>query len=237
MTTAVSVFSTQLDAILAADDTEMGLIDRERMIHTAVERYSHDAPEMITEDVTGDGGRYYPVSGLASWVEGFSQIQSIQYPAKAVSADEIPQWLEPEDWDDNYRDASDVQYILLPNHSPAATETFRVTYSTVYERTSDAYSTPTSDFFAICNLAAHFTCMALATKYARTNDSTINADSVDHGGRSGRFRDMARTFEKSYLEHMDMAHGDSSRERPSGEFVDWNTSPPGNRRYLFHGSR
>ena len=237
MTTSMTVYLAQLDAMLQADDDEFPKLDRERLIETAIERYSHDAPQRITVDVSGDGGKYYAITGLASWLDGFSQIVAIEYPAQAVTADSSPQWLDPEDWDDNYRDGSDVQYIFMPNHAPAATESFRVTYTTTYQKSSDAYSTPTGDFFAICNLAAHFACMAIATKYARSNDSLINADSVDHGGRSERFRSLARVYEKSYLEHMDMVGDNGSKEHSTGAFVDWDTFPAGNRRYLFHGNR
>ena len=237
MAYALGTFIAQLNALLATNDNEMSEIDRERMVNTAVERFSHDAPELITEDVTGDGGKYYAISGLGSWIDGFSQITSIQYPAQAVSADENPQYLEPEDWDDNYRDASDVRYILLPNHTPAATETFRVTYTATYQLSGETYAIPPGHFFAVCNLAAHFACTALATKYARTSDSSISADSVDHGGRSERFRSMARDFERAYLEHMDMTGNDASKEKPAGEFVDWDTMPSRNRRYLMHGNR
>jgi hypothetical protein len=207
------------------------------MVKMAIERYSHDAPEEITEDESGDGGKYYAITGLSSWQEGFSQVKAIQYPAQAVSADENPTYLEPEDWDDNYRDGS-VRYLFFPNHTPAATETFRVTYTATYQISSEAYSIPPGDFFAVCNLAAHFACLALATKYARTNESLINADSVDHGGRSGRFLQTARQFERAYLEHMDLTgDGDASKEKPAGEFVDWDTMPSPRRRYLFHGNR
>lgn len=237
MATDITVFIAQLNALLSATDSELNAIDRQKMVETAIQRYSHDLPEIITVDVAGDAGRYYPITNLAAWVDGFSQIQSIQYPAEAVSEDEIPQYLEPEDWDDNYRDGSDVHYILLPNHSPAATENFRVAYSTTYQPASGAYNTPVGDFFAICNLAAYFSCLAIAANYGRTNDSLISADSVDHGGRSERFRNLARDFERAYLEHMDMTGDNASRERPTGEFVDWDTMPAPNRRYLFHNNR
>lgn len=237
MAFVLSTFEVQLNAILASNDDEMAIIDRESMVKTAIERYSHDRPEKITVDVTGDGGKYYPITNLTKWIDGFSQIVAIEYPARAVSVDEPPQLLDSEDWNDNYRDGSDVQYIYLPNHAPASTESFRVQYTTTYQATSNAYDIPPGDFFAVCNLAAHFACLALATKYARTNESLINADSVDHGGRSVRFRDMARDFERAYLEHMDMTGTDGSNEKPAGEFVDWNTMPSQNRRYLFHGNR
>lgn len=238
MATHIAVFVNQMETLLAMDASELvDIVDREEIVKTAVERYSHDAPEKITADISGDGGKYYAISGLTSWIEGFSQVLAIQYPARDVTADEVPQMLKPEDWDDNYRDGDDTQYIFLPNHAPASSEEFRVTYTTTYQLASNAYSTPAGDFFAICNLAAHFACLALAAKYARTNDSLISADSVDHGGRSERFRSLARDFERAYLEHMDMTGDDASKEKPAGEFVDWDTFPAFNRRYLFHGNR
>lgn len=235
MSFTLTAVKTQINAMIQADDNEIGPFDRERGIYAALERFSRDAPDEVTEDVSGDGGKYYAISGLTYFAEEYSRITKIEYPAYAVSSDETPQFLDAEDWDDNYRDGSNVRYLFLPNHAPAATETMRITYTAPYTVVSDAISIPSQNYYAFCNLVACEVCRYIATKYARTSDNSISADSVDHSGRSGRFRDMASDFCAAYERMMGFATDDGTSTGAAGEFVDWDTAPgwPTSRRWMF----
>lgn len=132
MAITLTVFLAQVDGLLSADDDELSQLRREWNIKAALERYSRDNPDEVTVDVSGDGGNYYAIAAnLTYWVEGFSQIIAIQYPAPTVASDEAPVYLDREDWDDNYWDGS-TRYLFLPNHSPAATEAMRIQYIAPY---------------------------------------------------------------------------------------------------------
>ena len=75
MAISIEVFRAQVDGLLSASDPELSQLRRDRMIKAALERYSHDAPDELTNDITGDAGNYYGVAAsLSSWVEGFSRI-------------------------------------------------------------------------------------------------------------------------------------------------------------------
>lgn len=114
------------------------LTDAEIMqqVRAAVNRYSLDFPDIQVDDVTGDGGKYYPIAtSLTSWSEGFSRIASIEYPAATIASDETPQYLEGGAWRDDYWIAVagiQTRYLFLPEHTPAATETMRITYTIPY---------------------------------------------------------------------------------------------------------
>lgn len=233
---AKTTISAQVTALLQADEDELPIQDRERMIPAALERYSHDKPDEVTTDLSGDGGKYYAITGLTSFDEGFSRVVRIEYPAQAVSADESPQWLEPEDWDDNYWDGA-ARYLYFPNHTPASGETARVTYTAPYELSADAVDLPPQDFQAVCYLVASLCCQAIATRYSRTSDSTITADSVDHSGRAERFRQRAREYMQMYQEQLRLGKFADSADGPAGEFVDWDTRPSwgASAKWLFHG--
>ena len=102
---------------------------RERLVKAALERYSRDRPDEVTDDITGDGGKYYGiVASLSAWSEGASRITAIEYPAPTVASDEAPTYLEPEDWDDDYWDGS-TRYLWLPNLAPPNTEALRVRFT------------------------------------------------------------------------------------------------------------
>lgn len=99
-----------------------------------------------------------------------------------------------------------------------------------------AVDPPAQDFFAICHLAAGLCCQAIAARYSRTNDSTINADSVDHRSRADMFASRAKEFIKLYERHLGLGEKGAG-SRPAGEFVDWDTAPgwPSGRQFVFHG--
>lgn len=240
MTTTFTSFTAQVDYLISADDNELSSAARDEMVKAAIERYSTDRPDDVTADVTGDGGRYYVIPTiLTSWSEGFSRIVSIEYPAAVIASDEVPVYLDPEDWDDNYKSGS-TRYLFLPNHSPAATETMRIKYTAPYVLSANAYDTPPGDFFAICNLAAGLACQAIAAKYSRTTDSTISADSVDHLTRAQEFSRRSREFIAMYNEHIGLggdSDGAGGKVLPAGEFVDWDTAPGRNRQWLTHRNR
>ena len=135
MSITLSTFLTNLMNMVPQADTELAAITRNQIIKQAVMDYSRDRPDQITDDVTGDGGKYYLLDGASAvtsaWSDTFSQVVTIQYPAPTIASDETPVHLEPDDWDTNYYDASN-RYLWLPNHAPAATETIRITYTAAY---------------------------------------------------------------------------------------------------------
>lgn len=138
MAISLTVFRAQVDVLLKADDGELSQLGRERLIKAAVERYSHDTPDEITTDVTGDSGKYYAIgTSLTSFVEGFSRIISIQYPAPTIASDEAPAYLEPEDWDDDYW-AVGIRYLWLPNLAPPNTEKLRIRFTAPFDWTASA---------------------------------------------------------------------------------------------------
>lgn len=242
MATTLATFNTQVQILLGPNDatTELSSAQIDAMIKAAVERYSHDAPDDLAEDESGDGGRYYDIASLlGSWVEDFSSITRIEYPAQAIADDEIPQYLGKEDWRDDYWQGG-TRYLFLPNHSPAATETMRIEYTIPYVWTDpgggEQTTTPAQDFYAICHLAAGLCCQAIAAKYSRTSDSTITADSARHTSRAAEFARRAREYISFYENHLGLGDAGADTIKGAGEFVDMDTAPswPTGRRYLFH---
>jgi hypothetical protein len=242
MTTSIQTFQDQVEILLGPGDsrTELSNLDIQAMIRAAVERYSSDRPDIITEDEAGDGGKYYLVSALVSWIEGFSRIVSIQYPAEAVTENINPVHLESEDWQDDYW-VGPLRYLFLPNHNPTAAETMRIMYTAPYAWSSGTAETetPGQDFHAICYLAAGLCCHAISTKFSRTTDSTIGADSVGHPTRAGQFAKRAKEYIDLYEEHMGLGGDDGKPpfQQAAGTYVDMDTAPtwmPG-REFLFHG--
>lgn len=231
----------QVDALISSVDEELSEERRLQIIEGAIERFGIDRPDQVTDDFSGDAGRYYPITtNLTSFTEGLSTVLSVEYPAATIASDETPVYLTADDWDDNYWQGG-TRYLFFPNHSPAATETVRVRYTAAYVKSDGAYNINSGDFHMVCLLAASMVCQAIATKYSRTVDSVISADSVDHITRGQEFSRRAKEYMNLYLEQIGLKSpgngGKEAGEFPSGEFVDWDTHPPNNRRWLAHRNR
>lgn len=275
---------------------EMDTISLNQQIKQAVSAYSQDKPDTVASDFSGDGGKFYNLtSSLTSYADGFSRIKTISYIAATIASDESPNYLEAGDWDEDFY-AGGIRYLFFPNHSPAATETVRATYSALYSwtigttttavaqvahgfsvndfvyansssvwvsagigSTADLLAThkvttvadvdnftatalatnvPEADFFAVCNKAACLICRSIAERYARTSDSTILADSVNHTARSQPFSDRADEFCKLYSDHLGISFDSDGNKMEAGhaEFITFDdpTFWPGNRQSLFH---
>lgn len=128
----LSEFLTQTMNMVPESDTELDVITRNQLIKQAVSDYSQDKPDIVGFDFSGDGGKYYLISTtLASYADGFSRIQTISYIAADISADELPNYLSKDDWDEDFY-ATAGRFLFFPNHSPASTETVRVTHTALY---------------------------------------------------------------------------------------------------------
>lgn len=143
---ALSVFKAQVDNIVypaqtGIDTSIMLALSRDRAVKGAVENYSVDRPSQIAADVTGDGGKYYGiVASLISWIEGFSRIIDVQYPAAVVASDDSPVYVDRDEWIDDYF-AGGLRYLYLTNAAPANTEKMRITYTVPYLWIASAITT------------------------------------------------------------------------------------------------
>lgn len=204
-------------------------------IQAAVARYSKDRPLRVTEDVTGNDTGYYVRDGsgavLTEWVEGWSWVIRLEYPAAAVSATHDPDYLDPEKDLATYRDASKV-YFWLPYHTPASTETLRFTFAAPRTLTDASDTIVTEDKDALYALSTAYALMALANAKAGTIGTSIQANAVDYKGASGRYKDMADKWMAVYESHMGL--GDALPPKAASRFVDWDFSTRSGRRRLTH---
>jgi hypothetical protein len=217
----------------------------EEAIQNAVSHYSNDRPHTDTADVTGNGTPFYALTGatpvLVSWTDGFSRVLWIEYPAAAVSASHSPTFLSLDDDVRSYESAS-IKYLWLST-SPAATETIRITYTARHTHTTVTDTVPTGDLDALCDLAAHYACLALGTKSAGHSDSTIAGDSVNYRDSQLRYRQQAEDWLRSYQRKLGISGdgggaGGGSKPVGASAFADWDQALSGyGWPYVTHGGR
>jgi hypothetical protein len=219
----------------------------EEAIVNAVAHYSQDRPRTVTADVPGNGTPFYALTGatpvLASWTDGYSRVLWIDYPATAISASYTPTYLSLDDDVRGYESAS-VKYLWLPNHAPTASQTVRISYTARHTHTAatNGDTVPAGDLDALCDLAAHYGCLALATRSAGSSDSTISADSVNYRDSQLRYRQQAEAWLASYQRKLGIASGDGrdggGRVPGASATGDWDRRMQGHGYpWLTHGGR
>jgi len=202
--------STRQDYIMAIDSMvagEIPLVEADKIlaVNAAMKRHSKHKPRKVVEDISGDGGFDYAVSSFASWSDGFSVIKEVEYPVD--DTDETPDILQDDEWMLYEKPAGDC--LRFKENRPTASEEFRVTYTALHTCSDSACTVKTFDEEAVQALcAAHF-CDMLSTYYAQTGDSIINADSVDHKSRSRDYAARAKTYRKTYFDHLGIKEGQS----------------------------
>jgi hypothetical protein len=187
--------------------------DRDDAITQAVKRYSKDRPRELVTDIPGAdpassllGLPAGPSDPAEQFEDGFSIIRAIEFPV----GDMPPTYLEGEDWL-LYRTPAGLK-IALTDMVPQASDILRVTWTVRHNPGTSgqgavATTVPDSDFEAVCDLAASFCCDKLAAAFARTNDSTIQADTVNYRTKSQEYAALGKQFKNRYDDHIGIEDG------------------------------
>ncbi len=230
---ALSVFNSTTDHKIRDSLSILGSDEVDEQIKIALNQYSKDAPDLDVVEFVGDSGKYYAITNLTNWSDGFSRIKAVEYPAATVASDEQPQMLESKDYT-IFEDAT-AEYLYFPNHSPASTESVRAWYSVPYafSGSPEAVDVPAEDFYAICLLAASYCCDVLATYFATHVDVADGRMNVKRGKVSDDYEKRAKKYEREYLKHMNLPL--DGKPKAAGVIAEWDVRPHG-REYVFHGS-
>lgn len=117
-------------------DNELGDTTIDLAIDQGLRRLERDRPKMSVVDITGDGGRYYPLTtagGFTEWENRYSQITDIDYDVSTrISGDEGENLLSQDDGDyEIYQSANGIFNLKLAQ-SPTSSIVFRVYHTGRY---------------------------------------------------------------------------------------------------------
>jgi hypothetical protein len=202
--------STRQDYITAIGHLvggELPLDEAEKIfaINAALKKYSGHRPRIVVEKEDGNGSFDYALTLLADWAEGFSTIKSVEYPVD--DTEETASILQDDVWQIYRKPAG--KYLRLLEDTPTATEDLRITYTALHTCTDEACTVPSYDEEALQILAASIFCDMLAAYFAQTQDSTIQADSVDHKSKASEYAARARAYRKMYFDHLGIKEGET----------------------------
>ena len=184
---------------------------------------------------TASAGVIEVVASLPDWSYRDSNIKAADIPAPTISEDEVPQLLEDEDFEIVLVD--DTEYLYLPNHRPASTDTIRLYYPGryVFDGTPTATDIPFGHFEAVCALGAHYVCVWLAAKYAQNIDSGLSADIADRRNQSDVYASRATNFLNEYEALLGI--GEEATVAPAMKFGDIDRGTYSPRDFIFHDKR
>jgi len=197
-------------------ENEVGDNAVDQAIAQAITVYSRDFPQIVVESEVGDGGKYYPLTNLASWENDFSTILSIDYDASSrIGSDERPQFMSEDngDWK-YYRDAS-TRYFYFPNHSPSASTTLLITYTTRHTLDSTTSTLPSQHEKAVVFLAVSELASTLQFHAEKAIDPPAGASYISMNNKSSGFRNVGDHFREKYVRELggaDIVGASASRE-------------------------
>jgi len=205
--------------------------------------YSRHKPYIGVVDVTGNGTPFYAVSNLTGYVDDWSRVTRIEYPADDVDSTHQPLYLDPvSDWEE-YRTAA-TRYIFLIARSPSASETIRFWYTIPHVMDGSVDDTVENmDRPFVLDLAASYVCLMLAAEAAQSTDPDLPSESAAQSGQSPL--DMAaKRFRQNYERHIGLGDNESPAPPASVAVTDWDPKaehrrgvPYVGRSWLTHNSR
>lgn len=209
-----TTLSARALALTTDPSQEFTAFQIEDAFRESLTRYESDVPRLIIEDLAGTGSAYD--FALTGWVDRFSAIERVEYPAGRRPA----LYLEATDWD-IYRTV-DTTKLRLQLITPGSTETVRVTYTARHTIDGLDGATATTVYAwhedAVVNLAAANLMQRAADRYLHEQGgSMLDADVVDRQAKADVARRLASALEARYNKFLNIESG----VRPAGGVIDW----------------
>ena len=196
-----------------------------RALRAAVVRFSKDRPACNVIDLEGNGFVQMPLP--AGFDPELSRINSIEYPI----GDNPPAMMATEAYSVRQTPTGWYLFVDTPLYAPDALRANWTGQHTV-DATTDTIHAMYLD--AVCDWAAHLLAHDLATLYSGDSDPTINADSVDHNGKSRAFASRSKTLAERYWNALGIQ---PKRNAAAGVVVDMDTTGFQGRARLQHHRR
>jgi hypothetical protein len=209
-------------------DSEGRITDQQRdnAIDLAVQRYSTDRPQSQKVDVAAAGGNVLAMP--VGWDANFSVLLSVESPIGMYP----PEYLEPERIH-VYKRPDGVQELHFDDALPVGQVRVEFTVKQALVN-AGADTIPLEDREAVCKWAAASLCDQLAALYSNSQDSTIQADTVQYQDKASARRRQADAFRKQYLDAMGI---DDKKAAAAGVNVTLNDTDSLGGPRIFHGRR
>lgn len=179
-------------------------IEEERIVNfitSAVKSYNRIVPNTAATAFAGNGTAYeWSLPG--DWVDGFSEIMSVEYP----SGEQNPTYIKSYKWRIHQGTASKKFRLLLD--VPSSTQTVNIVYTIPHTVTVGSSTLPQQDEEALQDLAAAYCFSEIAAKWSRTSKSTLEGDIINNMQKVDYYKGQARDLENRFKAHFGIRPGD-----------------------------
>ena len=180
----LSGFIDLVAAFVRDDSAVLNPLDLDSAAQSALQRYSQDAPYLVSEAVSCDGTTA-PLP--LSWKTGFSQVKS----AVALTGGSTPDVIQQK--------GIDGDMLLLGRYF---TGQLQLEFSLPHQLEQQKDTVYFGDMEALACYAAAVCCDQLAAYYINEANSTLNVDTTAHQSKSAEYRKQANAYRARYQAHV-----------------------------------
>jgi hypothetical protein len=176
---------------------KLAVTTRNQAIQAAVKLHSTLVPAKKFQIVTGV--RNDTVRTPTGWIDEVSQIIQIEYPL----GNRPPTYLEEEDFQVIPAVTGSTAYrLLFVSHSIGSAEQVGVRFSAPHKLgvTANQNTIPDHHVDGLAYLSAHLACNQLAGFHTQSNDSGIQADSVNHQQKNSHYLNLSKAYKQYYFD-------------------------------------
>lgn len=183
-----AAFEGLVTALVRDDDGRLSPGEVSGALELVINRYNSQRPLEVIEDL--QVGANFVIETPESWIPKRSRICSIEYPV----GNHRPTYINEDFYYVYDLPAADVELRLVPGTATVGSEV-RVAYTTNH---TSAETFHDDDCEALAYLGASILCDQLASIYGHQSDSSVQADSVEHGDKGRLFASRSRDFRARY---------------------------------------
>lgn len=219
-------YQALVDDLVRDDTGKIALTDRDEAIARAVARYGKDRPRVKVEDVAAPGGNKLNLP--PGWQADFSELRSIEYPIGKTP----PNFLEQGSFARYITPAGDEIKIVSAIN---AGQSVRINYTIRHVLDVANDTIRPDDREPVSAWAAALLLDQLAALFSGNSDkSTIQADAVEHGGKSREYASRASALRKRYFDELGL---DPKKNVAAGTVVNLDMADSQGRDRLLHPRR
>ena len=171
---------------------------RTRAVTAAIDRFSKDKPRTVTYDISATGTYEYtlPTTAGTEWVDNFSHVVSVEYPANEQS----PIFVDPNDY--IIYDNGVTKKLRFPNSTPASGYTIRLKFTTKWRCDTTATNIEDTEAYSIACLAGSLCLRMLASYWLQTSKPSLDIDVIDYNRKSIEATMLADSLENIYRDRI-----------------------------------
>lgn len=218
----------QAKVFLRGQQKRLLALDWPRILEQARMRFSKDRPRELIADITGSGASSYSLTSVVTgWVNKFSQISKLEYPA----GQQNPVYLDTNKWV-VYKPSTVLEQLKFFADAPTASQIIRITYTVPHTFTSATSTIEDNDLELFAMLNAHYAAQAMVSDLLQENRSNLQADTVDFTEKSNSMQALADKLLAKYTDAIKGKTGDSPAFTTALWDYDMQPSYPG--QFIIH---